>query len=238
MRRLKKIFKILMTAIIIICTSLFIIYYWFHIDSIKITGIDIYTEEDIKGLVFSRKLSDNELVLWMYNKLFGIDKLPFIEDIDVKYVSHNSVEINVYEKTLSGCIKYMGHFVYFDKDGRVLESLSEHKQGVPVVTGIEFCDFTLGEQFDVDDDTLFKAIMNVSQLISHYNIDVKRIHVNKGDIMIYSGNVQIYLGKRAFYDDQLAALSSVLKTANKVKLSGVIDMENYKSGDKIVLKKN
>ena len=40
------------------------------------------------------------------------------------------------------------------------------------------------------------------------------------------------------YNDQFAALSEVLVTTGKKKLSGTIDMENYKAGDKIVLKQS
>ena len=50
----------------------------------------------------------------MYNKIYGINKLPLIEDIDVKYTDRNSVLLHVYEKKVSGCIKYMGQYVYFD----------------------------------------------------------------------------------------------------------------------------
>lgn len=234
MKRYKK----MLIAVMLLFLLLAFIYFWFHIDSVKVEGTEIYTEEEIEKSVFTRRLSDNELVFRIYNKIFGINKLPFVEDIEVRYESHDTVVLHVYDKTISGCIKYMGQFVYFDKEGRVLQSLSEHRQGVPIVTGIKFGDFTIGEKFDVEDETLFDAIMNVSQLIGHYQIDVKRIHVNDGDIMIYSGNVQVHLGKKSLYNDELAALSDVLKTTNENKLSGVIDMENYKPDDKIVLKQN
>ena len=131
----------------------------------------------------------------------------------------------------------MGQFVYFDKDGIVMQSMSEHREGVPIVTGIKFGDFTVGEKFKVDDDSLFDAIMNVSQLVNHYGISVKRIHINNSEITLYSGNIQVFLGKRLKYDEQLAALSSVLETTTSEKLSGTIDMSKYESGDKIILKK-
>ena len=38
------------------------------------------------------------------------------------------------------------------------------------------------------------------------------------------------------YDDQITALSSVLKTTSEKEMEGVINMVNYKSGDKIILK--
>lgn len=215
-----------------------LLYFAFHIDTVEVEGTEIYTEEEIKASVFSRRFSDNGIMLRVYNKFFGIDMLPFVEYIDIKYKGRNTVVLHVYDKTVSGCIKYMGQYVYFDKEGRVLESLPRRRQEVPVVTGIQFGDFSIGEKFKVEDSSLFDAIMNVSQLISHYGISVRRIHINDGDVIVYSGNVQIYLGKKKLYNDQFAALSDVLKTTNKKKLSGIIDMQNYKNGDKIVLKQN
>ena len=174
----------------------------------------------------------------MYNKLYGINKLPFVEDIDVKYESHDTVVLHIYDKKISGCIKYMGQYVYFDKDGIVLQSLSEHKKDVPMVTGIKFGKFSIGKAFSVKDEKLFSKIMNISQLISHYNINVSRIHSSSDGIMLYSGKVRVFLGKKDMYDDELAALSDVLKTTAKRNLKGSIDMSDYHSGDKIILKKN
>ncbi len=234
MRRLKNILLFIIFLFLVIC----VLYFAFHIDTVKVEGTDIYTEEEIKNSVFARKYSDNELSLLLYNKIFGMNKLPFVEDIDINYEDRNTVLLHVYDKTISGCIKYMGQYVYFDKEGRVLESLPRRRQDVPLVSGIKFGNFSIGEKFKVEDDSLFDAIMNVSQLINHYRINVKRIHINDGDIMIYSGNVQVHLGKKKLYNDQIAALSGVLGTTNKKKLSGIIDMENYNTGDKIVLKQN
>ena len=56
--------------------------------------------------------------------------------------------------------------------------------------------------------------------------------------MLYSGKVRVFLGKKDMYDDELAALSDVLKTTAKRNLKGSIDMSDYHSGDKIILKKN
>ncbi len=232
MRILKRFFIVVGVLIVLVLG----LYYGFHIDTIEIEGESVYSDEEIEKSVFSRRFSDNELVFKLYNKLYGVNKLPFIEDIDVKYVNRSSVLLHVYEKKISGCIKYMGQYVYFDKDGIVLQSLSEHKDGVPMVTGIKFGDFSIGEAFSVKDEKLFSKIMNISQLISHYKIDVSRIHSSVDGIILYSGKIRVYLGKKDMYDDQLAALSSVLKTTKKKNLKGSIDMSDYNSGDKIVLK--
>jgi len=227
--------KIFVVVGILLVIVLFI-FFGLKIDTVKIEGTQAYSEEEIRQAVFTRKFSDNELFFEVYRKIYGINKLPLIEDIEVTYENMHTVTLHVYDKAISGCIRYMGQYVYFDKDGFVLQSTDQKKEGVPVVTGIQFGTFTVGEVFHVRDHGLFAAIMNLSQLISHYGIEVSRIHVTDGAVALYSGDILVMLGKKEMYDDEMSALSSVLETTKKEKLSGTIHMENFKEGDKIILK--
>lgn len=214
------------------------IFFGLRIEHVKVEGTEIYTQEEIKQSVFTRKYSDNELFFMIYEKLYGINKLPFVEDIEVTFENRNTVTLRVYDKAISGCIKYMGQYVYFDKDGTVLQSMEEKKEGVPVVTGIKFGTFTVGKVFRVKDESLFATIMNLSQLITHYDIDVERLHMEEGNVVLYSGGIKVILGKKSLYDDEMSALSSVLDTAGKKKMKGTIDMQNFRVGDKIALKQD
>lgn len=207
----------------------------FKIEHVQVEGTEIYSSQEIEQSVFTRKFSDNELVFAVYQKIYGMNKLPFVEDIEVSYDNRNTVTLHVYDKTISGCIKYMGQYVYFDKDGIVLQSLKERKEGVPIVTGIKFGDFTVGQPFTVEDDSLFTSIMNLSRLITHYNIEVKKIHVKASDIIIYSGDIKILLRKKSMYDDELSVLSSILETAKEKGLGGTIDMRAFEKGNRVSL---
>lgn len=220
---------------VLVAIALFI-FFGLKIDTIKVEGTQAYSEEEIRQAVFTRKFSDNELFFEIYCRMYGINKLPLVEDIEVVYENMHTIRLHVYDKTVSGCIRYMGQYIYFDKDGIVLQSMEQKKEGVPVVTGIQFGTFTVGEAFNVRDSSLFKAIMNLSGLISHYGIDVSRIHVADGAMSLYSGDILVMLGKKEMYDDEMSALSSVLETSKKEKLSGTIHMENFREGDKIILK--
>ena len=104
------------------------------------------------------------------------------------------------------------------------------------MTGIKFGKFTLNEAFEVKDDSLFDTIMNLSRLIRHYKVQVDQVKFEGKNVTLYSGEVEVYLGQKDFYDDDLAALSSVLKKTNKKGLAGTINMENFVSGDRIILK--
>ena len=227
-------YKVLIVLGAVLVVVLFIIF-GLKIKKVKVEGTEIYSKEEIVQSVFSRRFSDNELMFAIYRRLYGIAKLPFVEDIDVSYEGLHTVNLHVYDKTISGCIKYMGQYVYFDKDGIVLQSLQEKKEGVPVVTGIRFGDFTVGKPFNVKDDSLFATIMNLSQLIEHYHIEIKKISVRDGDIVLYTGNVKVFLGKKTMYDDEISALSSILETVKKEGLRGTIDMKSYKKGDNVSL---
>ncbi|MCH5267059.1 MAG: hypothetical protein J1E62_01840 [Lachnospiraceae bacterium] len=213
------------------------VYFIFHIDKVAVEGTEYYTESEIKNEVFRRKLSRNGVVLWVYEKTVGLESLPFVETIDVEYHGPRSITLRVYDKTISGCIKYMGQYVYFDKDGIVLQTIPEQKEGIPVVTGIDFGTFTVGEAFQVEDDDVFRSIMNLSQSIVHYEIPAEQIHVNAGTLTLYSGDLKIYLGKKKMYDDELSNLSKVFEKAKEKKLSlkGEIHMENFKNGDSIII---
>ena len=105
-----------------------------------------------------------------------------------------------------------------------------------MVIGIKFGKFTLNEAFEVKDDSLFETIMNLSRLIKHYKVQVDQIKFDGKNVTLYSGKVEVYLGQKEFYDDDMAALASVLKKTNKKGLSGTINMENFNSGDRIILK--
>ena len=226
--------KLLLIMAVILGGACFI-FFGLKIDTVKVEGTEIYEEEEIKKSVFTRRFSDNILFFSLYNKFLGINKLPFVEDIEVNYENLHTVNLHVYDKTVSGCINYMGQYIYFDRDGVVLQSMQEKKEGIPVVTGIHFVAFAVGEAFDVKDSSLFATIMNLSQLISHYKISVKRIHVSGKEVVLYSGDIVIMLGKKEMYDDEMSALSSVLETAKEKGLHGTIDMKSFQAGDRIIL---
>lgn len=232
-----KILKRILAVILGVIIAVFLCYFIFHLDTVKVDGTEYYTDEEIKQSVFTRDFSDNEIVFFLYSKIFGINTLPFVEEIEAEYHNPRSITLHVYDKTISGCIQYMGQYVYFDKNGIVLQTLPEQIEGVPVVVGINFGNFTVGKPFDVADSSVFDSIMNVSQQIGHYGMHVDKIKLSDGSVQLVSASLKIELGKKERYDDEMAELAGVMEEAAKQKLtlSGTIHMEDYKSGDKIIV---
>ena len=44
----------------------------------------------------------------------------------------------VFEKSVVGYVSYMSSYMYFDKDGIIVESSVEQLPGVPWITGLDF----------------------------------------------------------------------------------------------------
>lgn len=94
MRVLKRLFAVAA----VIALLLVGVYFIFHIDNVTVEGTEYYSDSEIKNLVFQKKLSGNEVVLWFYEKTVGLGSLPFIETIEVEYHGPRSVTLHVYDK--------------------------------------------------------------------------------------------------------------------------------------------
>lgn len=232
MKHIKIIIGVILGILLIVSGTFFFL----KITQVKVEGGDIYSDQQIIASAMSDKYAYHTLYFLAKSKLGHVDCLPFVQEIDVEWDSPTGIVLHVYDKTISGCVKYMGQYIYFDKDGVVLQSLTEPMDGVPVVTGIKFGKFIMNEAFEVKDDTLFETIMNLSRLIRHYKVKVDQIKFDGRNVTLYSGKVEVYLGQKDFYDDDMAALASVLKKTRKKDLAGTINMENFTSGDRIILK--
>ena len=212
------------------------VFFTLRIRTVQVKNSEIYSDEQIIGEAMADKYSYYTIYFWLVSHFGKVSCLPFTQEIEVEWNRFDSITLHAYDKTISGSVKYMGQYVFFDKDGIVLQSLPEPMDGVPVVSGIQFGKFTINEAFDVEEEGLFDVIMNISRLISHYKVPVDEIRFEGDEPRLYSGEVIVKLGKKDFYDDDMAALASVLKKARRKKLAGTINMEHYQSGDKIILK--
>lgn len=219
---------------------LFLFLFWgFRIHTVTVTGCSYYTEEEIKDMVFTSPMDYNSLVLYIKNKFIGTGEYPFIQKMTITRKGRNEVKIRVYEKALAGCVKYMNQYIYFDKDGIVLECSEEAIDSIPYITGIEYRSFTLYEKLKVSDEEIFDRILSLSQLVQKYEIPLDRIHFSKdGGVMLQTEGIKIYLGEQEFYDERVSCLAEILPTALKEGLKGKIYMENYTSGDDIIFHKD
>lgn len=208
----------------------------FKINNVEVVGANQYTEDQIKGFVFQSKPDHYSLYLYLKYRFFEKQKIPFIEKLEVKMEDNHSVTIYVYEKMIAGCVEFMGEYLYFDKDGIVVESTLDKIDKVPIYKGLKFQEIILHEKLKVQKDELFDVIINLTQMINKYELDVDSVTFNSNnEVSIDCGNITVLLGKKSTYDEPLAELKNILKEAKGKSLT--IDMRDYTRETKDVIAK-
>ncbi len=208
-------------------TALLFLFLWnMRIDTVSVEGSEFYTEDEIVDFVFTTQTERNFLYAWL-NDRFGEKKsIPFVAGYTLEFIGVHEVKITVYEKSVVGYIEYMGSNMYFDQDGTIVESSTEQREGVPLITGLDFDYIVLYKPLPVEDDTTFTQILNLTQLIARYQIDVDRIYFDsRMNATLYIGGVRVLLGNNQNMEYKIAELSGMLPQLKG--LSGVLHLENY-----------
>lgn len=214
------------------------------LNNISIEGNSHYSNEEMIDLLITKETDRNSILFYLTHKYGNNKDIPFIEKVDVKLTDRNSAQINVYEKVITGSIEYMDYYIYFDREGIVVETSDKQIDKVPIVSGLKFNRLILHQAIEVDKPDVFNTILNLTQLIYTYDIDVSIIHfTNQLEVILYSDNLRILLGKRPSYDEQIAQIPNLitsLESENGKKISEggkklVIDMKEFEEGqDKII----
>lgn len=221
-------FILIGVTVVLIALLIAVIVIWnkYQIKHIYVEGSTHYTDDEIISYVMKSKLDYNSVYLSMKYKNKKITGIPFVQSMDVKILSDDTVKIRVYEKSLAGYVEYLGRYFYFDKDGIVVESSGEKVAGIPMVSGLSFESISLYEPLPVADDEVFSKILSMTQLLSKYKLSADRIRFSDGlNMTLYFGNVRVMLGDGRNIDEKITRLQYILPEITG--MSGVLDMTDY-----------
>jgi len=210
-------------------------YNLYRLKEITFEGLTRYTEEE-----FLEKLDKNFFTsltpLFCLTDTFFQEEIPFVEKYEIDYVDRQTARILVHEKRVTGCVIIMGRYMFFDKDGIVVESSDSAIEGIPVVTGLKFNEIVLYQKLQVQKESLFTTILELARLIEQNNIPVKEISFGSGyDVTLYLEDFTVLLGKRTSYDEVIHALAGILESVSG--RTGTLDMQNYtEDNGEVILK--
>jgi cell division protein FtsQ len=134
----------------------------FSITKLEVIGTKRYQPEQITKLLMNSKLNTNTLYFYLNYTYFTKLRLPFIEKIDVTMDDTHSITVYVYEKMVAGCVEFMGEYMYFDKDGIVVEGSAKRLEDVPIIKGLNFSKIILNEKIELADDRTGDAELSAS----------------------------------------------------------------------------
>lgn len=226
-----------MVIILVVLAAMAVLIWSYNLHRLKhitIDGLTRYTEAE-----FIEKLEFGFLTtmtpFFCLSDSFAQQEIPFVERYEIDYVDRQTARILVHEKRVTGCVIVMGRYMFFDKDGIVVETSSVPACGIPVITGLEFDEIVLYQKLNVQKQSLFDTILQITRLIEQNDIIINEISFNANyEVTLYLDNVTVMLGKRTSYDEAINALAGILVSIQGK--NGTLDMRNYsrENGDVIL----
>ncbi len=200
----------------------------FSLDEIKVSGCELSDTQDVVDTIKAESFAGNTALLYLVNMFNPIDDIPFVEKIEIEFLSKNVISVTVYEKSMAGCIEYMDGYVYFDKDGVILESSSEMLEGIPCIKGLNYNQWEVGEKLPIDDESKFQSILTITQLIEKYELDIDGIKFTaENEIILIHEGITIELGEGEYLAIQMMNLGSILEGLEGME--GTLYMKDFNS---------
>lgn len=205
----------------------------YTVHTVYVEGNLHYTNEEIMAMVMEGYYGNNSLFLALKYKDRSVENVPFVEKMDVSVVDPHTIKIEVYEKALAGYVEYLDRFMYFDRDGIVVESSTERTSSIPLVAGLSFDHVVLYQPLPVEDMGIFQDILNITQLVNKYQLSVNRIYFGSDETLtLYFEGVKASLGKRENLEEKIMELQYMIPSLEGK--SGTLRMENYTEETKTI----
>ena len=164
----------------------------------------------------------------MKYKFFKTEEIPFIDTMEVTLDSPHTLHVKVYEKGILGYlyIDSIGQNAYFDKDGFVVETSSDVIEGVPKVTGISCDSVVLYEQLPIEEESILKELLSLTQMLKKYDILPEQISYDSSrQPTLTYGGVTVIVGDDDSLSQKIVRLSYILPQLDG--MSGTLHLENW-----------
>ncbi|MCH5257356.1 MAG: cell division protein FtsQ [Lachnospiraceae bacterium] len=205
----------------------------YTITTVYVEGNIHYTNEEIMDMVMNGRYGHNSIFLSLKYRDKGIDNIPFIETMDVSIEAKDTVRIMVYEKAIAGYVTYLGRYIYFDKDGIVVETSEEETPGIPQVTGLTFDHIILHEPLPVENNEVFIDILNITQMLDKYSLSVDKIYFSPDyQVTLIFDEIKVALGSSSDIDEKIMVIQYMIPDLEGKK--GTLDLKEYTEDTKLI----
>ncbi len=213
---------VLLTVMLIMFSPLF------YITQVDIVGNESMTE----GAIRNKLNLNTPMNIFVFNEGKSEELLKenkYIETVRFTKLYPGKLRIAIQERRLCGYVQYMQDtYLYIDENGRVLEISPTRNKKLPIIVGLEFDSFSVGEILNTKNQTSFKALVSINSLLRKYDPNgelVSRIDIsNNRDIHLYAYNVDIMLGDIKDVEEKIRAMIEILNNLPDINQAGTLDM--------------
>ncbi len=196
----------------------------FHITDYTVTGNELVSSDTIIAAA-----RDNNENIFAYSKRRteqALKKNNYIEDVKVIKHFPRGIEINVTERKIRGYVEFTGSYLYLSDNGLVVDVQNTINHPAPIIMGLKFDTFTVGEPLKTDNPEAFDAMIELSALFNKYQLmnDVLKVDIsNPSDIRFYCGSIQVIYGENDGSTGRILTLIEILKNLDTT-IPGTLDL--------------
>lgn len=199
----------------------------FAVQNIEINELQYFTKEDICSRI-GLETGDNGVFFnkGKAEKILESDK--YISSVDISFRFPDTMVITVDENRICGYINYLGNYLYLDREGRVIDVKSETSENLPIIEGLKFSSFTVGEVMQVENQESFEAALVISKAMSKYDVLDKKVSINVADsenIYAYVDNIKVLLGDTSRMEEKIKTMSEAVAEIPEGDM-GTLDLQD------------
>ena len=205
----------------------------FHIRNIIIEGNEYYAEEEILS---QAGISKGMHILKTNKKNVSqrLLELSYLKSAQINTVFPNVIEIEVTERKPIGYVPFSGTYLVIDKVGQVIDQTqSKEAQNLPVIEGLKFDKFTLGEAIELENEDVIIAVVELTSLLEKYNLHDKEIKIDidsSARMRLYINSLDVIIGEINNLDKKIQWLCEIIEEYDV----GVLDLSNINEGQAVM----
>ena len=196
----------------VLVLGLVVIFGLFRVRKLVISGNKQYKAEEIQEAIMQDGLCKNSLyLLWKFSDQAKVkESILFLNGAEAKLRTPFEVQVTVKEKQQIGYLLNQGSYIYFDKDGMIVEISDQPSEDVPLITGLDVEKAELYEKLPVKDEGMYNTIVTLTKTLNKDGLVPNEIRFNTRDtITLVFEDIKVNLGDDTDLEDKMSALNSI-----------------------------
>ncbi|MBR3250042.1 MAG: FtsQ-type POTRA domain-containing protein [Clostridia bacterium] len=188
----------------------------FNVTEIEVKGNSTVNSEEIKSLS-QIKLNEN-----IFKNIKAIIKEnikcnPYIEDVEVKRILPNKIQITVQERTVKFMLKLLDKYAYINSQGYILEITNQTRE-IPIIEGMSTLEeeMIVGKRLNNEDlnklETILKIVSSCEENeISKYITSINAQNQSEYIMIFAEKGITVHLGNSTNLDTKILYVKAILQ---------------------------
>ena len=188
----------------------------FNVTQIDVLGNETVSKEEITSLS-QIKLNENMFKNIKANIKQNIKGNAYIEDVEVKRVLPNKMQITVQERKVKFMVKLLDRYAYINSQGYILEITNQTKE-VPIIEGMSTPEeeITVGRRLNNEDLNKLEVALNIvssceENEISRFITSINVENINEYQMYMAEKLKTIHLGSNSNLSTKILYVKAILE---------------------------